>query len=337
MLLDAGHDTVGLDSSLFRGCSLGEPPPRVPAIHKDVRDIVAADLEGFDAVIHLAAISNDPIGDLNPHCTYAINHVASVRTAKLAKRAGVPRFLFSSSCSLYGAGGAGVLDESAAFNPVTPYGESKVLAEEGIRALAGDSFSPTFLRNATAYGVSYRHRGDLVVNNLSGIAVTTGKVELNSDGTAWRPLVHIADISAAFIAALEAPRERVHNEAFNVGRDEDNFRIRDVAEVVREHVPGATVTYANGAGPDKRSYRVSFDKIGALLPRFEPRWTVERGVAECVSAYEREPGFTLDAFMSPRFQRIRRIRELQEEGGLDSDLRWSFEAPVPTAGAGLAA
>jgi nucleoside-diphosphate-sugar epimerase len=322
MLVDRGYEVHGIDSGLFRGCALGPHVQEPNESKQDVRDLQASDLEGFDAVMHLAAVSNDPIGDLNPRCTYEINHEASVRTAELAKQAGVGRFLFSSSCSLYGAAaGQDALDETASFNPVTPYGESKVLAEEGIRALADDDFSPTFLRNATAYGVSERQRGDLVVNNLVGLALTTGEVRLNSDGTAWRPLVHIEDISLAMIAALEAPRETVHNEAFNVGRDEDNYRIRDVAALVEELVPGTHVTLAEGAGTDKRSYSVSFAKVREALPHFNPKWTVRRGAQEVVDAF-RAAGFSYDEFMSSRFQRIRRVRELQDEGRIDADLRW---------------
>jgi nucleoside-diphosphate-sugar epimerase len=328
LLLDAGHEVVGLDSSLFRGCSLGAPTPAIETISKDVRDVSVSDLEGIDAVAHLAAVSNDPIGDLNPDCTYDINYRASVHTARMAKLAGVERFVFSSSCSLYGAGVTDWLDESAAFNPVTPYGESKVLAEEGIRELADERFSPTFLRNATAYGVSYRHRGDLVVNQLTAFAMINGEVKLNSDGSAWRPLVHIEDISLAILASIEAPREAIHNEAFNVGRDEDNFRIRDLAEMIGEAVPGSEISLAEGAGADKRSYRVRFDKIREGLPGFEPRWSVARGIEECATAYAREHGLTLDDFMSSRFQRIKRIRELQEDGRLDPSLRWMHDTPV---------
>jgi nucleoside-diphosphate-sugar epimerase len=322
LLEERGYEVHGVDSGLFRGCALGPDVTEPSGSKQDVRDLEASDLKGFDAVMHLAAVSNDPIGDLNPSCTYEINHEASVRTAELAKEAGVTRFLFSSSCSLYGAAaGQDALDETASFNPVTAYGESKVLAEEGIRELADDQFSPIFLRNATAYGVSERQRGDLVVNNLVGLALTTGEVRLNSDGTAWRPLVHIEDISRALIAALEAPRESVHNEAFNVGRDEDNYRIRDVAALVEELVPGTRVTLAEGAGTDKRSYRVSFEKVHEVLPAFDPRWTVRRGVQELVDAFRSE-GLSYDDFMSSRFQRIRRIRELQDEGRIDADLRW---------------
>jgi len=328
MLLDAKHKVTGLDTDFFAGCDFNKDLADVPAVRKDLRDVTVADLKGFDAVIHLAALSNDPLGDLNPDCTYGINHRASVRLGELTKAAGVPRFIFSSSCSLYGlSAGDGLLDEDASFNPVTAYGESKVRVEQEVSPLADDSFSPTFLRNATAYGVSPRLRADLVVNNLVGYAYTTGEVLIASDGTPWRPLVHVQDIARAFIAVLQAPRERVHNQAFNVGQTGENYQIRDVAAMVEEIVPGCRVKYAEGGGPDLRCYRVNCDKIARTLPEFQPQWTVRRGIEQLYAAF-RDHGLTVEEFTGSRYIRIKHISSLLAAGRLDATLRWSQEARI---------
>jgi nucleoside-diphosphate-sugar epimerase len=324
MLEAAGYDVVGLDTGLFAECAYGNVPA-IESARKDIRDVTPSDLEGFDAVIHLAALSNDPMGDLNPELTYDINYRASVRLAEAAKAAGVERFLFSSSCSLYGAGGDARLDETAAFNPVTPYGHAKVLAEADLTALADDDFSPVYLRNATAYGLSPRLRADLVVNNLTGLAFTTGEVRMNSDGTPWRPLVHVEDICRAFLAVLDAPREVVHDQAFNVGRTEENYQIRTVAAIVEDVVAGSRVTLASGAGPDARNYQVDFSKITDALPAFKPTWTVRDAVVQLADAFAAR-GLDVEEFNGRRFVRLEQIKHLLGEGRLDADLRWRAPA-----------
>jgi len=329
MLIAKAHEVVGLDSDLFERCTFGDGIQNIPELKKDIRDVEVADLDGFDAVIHLAGLSNDPLGDLNPELTYEINHAASVRLASLAKEAGVTRFIFSSSCSNYGAGGENFLNEESQFNPVTPYGISKVRVEQDVAKLADSNFSPTFLRNATAYGVSPRLRFDLVLNNLVAWAFTTGRVYIKSDGTPWRPIVHIEDISRAFIAVLHAPREVVHNQAFNVGRNDDNYRIRELAEIVEETVPGCSIEYAQDAGPDKRCYRVDCSKIVRTLPEFKPQWNARKGAQELYAAYQ-NVGLTLEDFEGARYKRIAHIQQLLSSDRLDETLRWQTEALVPS-------
>lgn len=326
MVRAIGHDVVGLDTFLYADSPFGPQPPDVPVVARDLRDVRADDLVGIDAVFHLAAMSNDPVGDLDPDLTYDVNHRATVRLARAAKEAGTARFVFSSSCSLYGAASSDdALDEQAPFNPVTPYGHSKVLAEQDLLELADSNFTPIFLRNATAYGVSPRLRTDIVVNDLTAHALLDGSVLIKSDGTPWRPLVHVEDIARAFIAMLDAPRDAVHGEAFNVGRSGENYQIRDIGDMVADAVPDSKIVYAEDGGPDKRSYRVNFSKIAERVPEFRPAWTVAKGAHQLVEAYTRE-GLTAEDFAASRYTRIGTIKRRLTAGELGPDLRPSVRA-----------
>lgn len=325
MLLERGHDVVGLDSDLFRACTFAGALPVVPMLDIDIRDVVIETLDteqlgGLDAIVHLAGLSNDPLGDYRPELTDEINCKASINLARLAKRAGISRFLFASSCSNYGAAGDAFLNETSSFNPVTPYGQSKVDVELAVAPLADETFSPTFLRASTAYGLSPRIRFDLVVNNLTAWAFTTGEVHLKSDGKAWRPIVHVEDIARAYVAVLEADRRDVHNEAFNVGQTTENYQVREIAEFVRNVVPGSRIGFAESAGSDKRNYRVDCNYIARKLHGFKPQWTCQRGIEQLYEAYA-ETGLTLSDFEGERFMRIAQVKKLVREAEIDETLR----------------
>lgn len=321
MLLAEGHEVVGMDCDFYAVSKFGDDPIEIPNIKKDIRDVEKDDLQGFDALFHLAGLSNDPLGNLNPKITYEINHIASVRLAKLAKETGIKRFIFSSSCSVYGASGDDFVNEEAELNPVTHYGKSKMLVEKDVSKLADSYFSPTFLRNGTAYGVSNRLRFDLVLNNLTAWAFTTGMIHLKSDGTPWRPLVHIEDISRAFIVVMNAPRELIHNQIFNVGTNQGNYRVRNLARIVRNLIPGSHVDFADDAGPDQRNYRVDCSKIAKLIPEFKPHWTVQRGVKQLYEAFKKN-GLQLEDFEGVKYKRIDQIKRLIADGFITQDLRW---------------
>jgi nucleoside-diphosphate-sugar epimerase len=321
VLRAAGHEVHGIDTLFYRECDLdGVPSSAVPILARDVRDVRHGDLAGFDAVLHFAALSNDPIGDFRPELTREINYQATVSLARAARDAGVRRFVFSSSCSMYGASSDDAVDENAPLTPLSAYAESKVRAEEALAKLVGPDFAPVSMRNATAYGVSPRLRVDLVLNNLVGWAHTTGKVKIMSDGTPWRPLIHVQDIARASLAALEAPEDVIRGEVFNVGRDNENYQVRDLGDIVQEVVP-ASVEYAGSGDPDPRSYRVAFGKLARAFPHLQLTWTARDGVEELAAAY-RAAGLTLEEFESDRFTRLKRLRALVDAGELDATLRW---------------
>lgn len=317
----AGHDVVGLDTQFYRGCDFGVEASPIPGRVTDIRDVTPTDLAGLEAIVHLAALSNDPLGDLDPRLTERINGDATLLLARAARDAGVRRFVFASSCSMYGASGTDEsLDEQAALRPLTPYAESKVRAEEGLFALAGPEFAPVSMRNGTAFGASPRLRLDIVLNNLAAWAHTTGRIRLLSDGMAWRPLVHIRDIAKAALELLDAPEEQIRGEAFNIGTDEQNYLVRDLAEVVSA-VTDCAVEFAEGSSADQRSYRVDFSKLARTFPGLELEWDAARGARELIEAY-RQVGLTSEDFDGNRYVRLRRLMSLLDEGGLDDDLRW---------------
>ena len=320
MLLERGHAVTGFDSDLFRACTFFGELALVPTIEKDIRDASIDDLAGFDAIIHLAGLSNDPLGNYRPNLTEEINFKASVRLAQLAKQAAVSRFIYASSCSNYGASGSEFLDETAVFNPVTPYGVSKVNVERAVASMGDETFSPTFLRASTAYGLSERIRFDLVLNNLTAWAFTTGHVYLKSDGSPWRPIVHVEDIARAYVAVLEGDRQLVHKEAFNVGLTTENYQIREIAEIVQAIVPKSRIEVARDAGPDTRCYRVDCNYIARRLHAFKPQWTARRGIEQLYNAYC-SVGLTLEDFEGERFKRIAHVQKLIRDGELDDNLR----------------
>ncbi|MFK8015364.1 MAG: NAD-dependent epimerase/dehydratase family protein [Gammaproteobacteria bacterium] len=322
MLQARGHTVVGIDSDLYRNSTYGTAPAPVEEIIKDVRDIEKADLEGVDAIVSLAALSNDMLGDFNPELTYQINHMASVRLAEMAIDLGIRRYVFASSCSMYGAAGDKILDESAEFNPVTAYATSKVWVERDVSKMAADDFSPTFMRNSTAYGVSPRIRFDVVLNNLSAWAYTTGKVHMKSDGSPWRPLVHIEDISRGVIAALESPREKVHNEAFNVGRNSENYQVKQLADFVQQTIPNCEISFAGDASPDLRNYRVNFDKFANTFPDYALQWSALEGAKSIYDSYAKF-GLDKDEYEGPKYKRIAQLKQLIESGQLDDTMRWT--------------
>jgi nucleoside-diphosphate-sugar epimerase len=322
LLLERGHEVVGLDTGFYRNGWLYNGIMKAPlTISKDIRAITECDLEGFDAIAHLAELSNDPLGQLNPTLTYQINHLGSVNLAQKCKRAGVTRFVYTSSCSVYGAGSDAYRTEESETNPQTAYAKCKVLVEQDLSAMADDDFSPIFLRNATAYGPSPRMRFDLVLNNLSGLAWITKEIRMVSDGSPWRPLVHILDICDAIACALEAPRESIHNQIFNVGDTQENYQVRDIAQTVSQIFPGCKLSFGKSDG-DNRSYRVSFEKIKIYLPEFKCRRNILMGAQQLEELFERIEMTKAD-FESPPFTRLKQLEYLIKTRQIDGNFFWS--------------
>lgn len=324
-LLGKGYDVTGLDSDLFEESVFGDKSitggiSYISYLRKDLRSVNASDLKGVDAIFHLCALSNDPLGDFNPEITYEINHKGSVRLAKLAKQVGIQKFVFSSSCSVYGDSKEEVVNEKSQVHPITPYAISKVLAERDISKIKSIDFCPTFLRSSTAYGLSPMLRFDLVVNNFVAWSFTKGTVLLKSDGTAWRPFVHIEDISRAFLSVLESPADLVSGEVYNVGKNEENYQIREVAEIVKDIVPNSEIKYVEGAEPDKRSYKVEFDKISKEISDFKPKWNVRLGASQLYEAYKKVE-LLVEDFEGPKYRRISNLKNSIKSGRLDKTLR----------------
>jgi len=321
-LIKNGLDVTGLDTGYYRaGWLYNDQGNKYPSyINKDLRHIEAEDLKGFDAVVHLAELSNDPLGQINPKITYKVNHKGSVKIANLCKEAGIKRFIYASSCSVYGVGNDEYKTEESELNPQTAYAECKTLVEQDVSKLAGDDFSPTFLRNATAYGPSPRMRFDIVLNNLSGLAWTTGEIKMISDGMPWRPLVHVKDISKAILCALNAPREIIHNQKFNVGSTDENFRVREIAEIVSDAFPGCKTTFGDSGG-DNRSYRVSFDKIKEQLPGFSCEYNLKKGAEELHDIFTRID-MSSETFLDKPYTRLKQLKFLLETQQLTEDLFW---------------
>lgn len=321
LLVHAGHRVTGIDTDLYQTSNFGELPQPVESLKKDIRDLQASDLKGYDGLIHLAGLSNDPLGDLDPQLTMDINHLAAVKLAELAKQQGIQRMVLASTCSVYGAAGEDWVDETARYNPVSHYAVAKMRMESDVRELADDTFSPVFLRAATVYGYSPRIRFDLVLNNLTAWAYTTGEVFLKSDGSAWRPLLHVEDMARAFVAALEAQKEQVHNQAFNIGRTEHNYRVSELADFVSQAIPDSQIRVADDAGADKRSYRVLCGKIKKQLPQLEFLWNPSAGAEELYAAYKTH-GLAKDTFEGAQYQRVAHLKQLMAEQKLGADLRW---------------